>query len=169
MNLRRATPTIVFPLLLLGARPEAPIAVPTLEEVGFLAGCWEGSFRARDGRPGIIEERYTPPSENLVLGTTRYLVDGRAVQFELTTIRRVDGEVLLLPYPGGTPSEHAFRLTDSGPGRALFEAPEHDFPKRIRYERGGTTLRARVDGGEGSPSVQEWEMRAAPCTPEGRP
>lgn len=131
-----------------------------LEAVAFMSGCWEGTFQSRKGA-GVIEERYTDPSENVMLGTTRYMVDGRTTQFELTVIRLSDdGGVLLTPYPGGERSEHSFRMTETGSGRAVFEAPEHDFPKRIIYERAGDDgLRATIDdGGEGS-NAASWEMK----------
>ncbi len=139
---------------------------PSLADLAFMSGCWEGGF----GGGGIIEERYTPPSENVMLGTTRYLRGARAVQFELTAIRiDAEGAVTLRPYPGGEASPHAFRLTSvdrSDTPSAVFEAPDNDFPKRIVYRRDPAdpaTLIARIDNGEGSQEAQEWRMTAAPC------
>ncbi|HLS47992.1 MAG TPA: hypothetical protein VK012_05695 [Gemmatimonadales bacterium] len=55
-------------------------------------------------------------------------------------------------------------MTQSGPDSALFEAPEHDFPRRIRYTRGTDgALTALIDGGEGSDRVQEWRMKPMSC------
>jgi hypothetical protein len=138
-----------------------------MADLGFMSGCWNGSFQARDGE-GVIEEHYTSPSENLILGTTRYLLDGRAVQFELTTLRTgEDGVITMLPYPGGSPSPDGFQLTRvirTGEAlEAVFEAPEHDFPKRVIYRREGDRLVARIDGGEGSDQAQTWEMRPVGC------
>ena len=141
---------------------------PTLHDLAFMAGCWEGGF----GGDGIIEERYTPPSDNVMLGTTRYLRDGRAVQFELTTLRVAeDGTVELRPYPGGSASPHTFRLTridGSASPSAVFEAPDNDFPKRIVYRRAPEspeTLIARIDNGAESQQAQEWRLTPAPCRP----
>jgi hypothetical protein len=134
-----------------------------MHRLAFMAGCWNGTFRADGGAAGTIEERYTTPSENLILGTTRYLLDGRAVQFELTTIRLEDRGIVMLPYPGGNPSEDGFLLTGFRDGAAVFEAPEHDFPKRILYRRDGDELVARIDGGEGSEQAAEWRMSPASC------
>jgi hypothetical protein len=139
---------------------------PTIADLAFMSGCWEGRF----GDGGTIEEHYTTPSENVMLGTTRYLLDGSAVQFELTTIRRdADGTVGLRPYPGGQPSPHTFELTRVDPSptpTATFEAPENDFPTRIVYRRDPDepgTLVARIDNGEGSTESQEWRMTHTPC------
>ena len=155
---------LVLPALLVAvAAPLSAQSAPTLEDLSFMAGCWEGTF----ANGGIIEERYTPPAENVMLGTTRYLMGGRAVQFEFTAIRSDSVGIGLLPYPGGRPSPHLFRLASSTPPhQAVFEAPENDFPKRIVYRRAvGTpdTLVARIDNGAGSAEAQEWRMVPAAC------
>lgn len=137
---------------------------PSVRDLGFMAGCWEGSFRARDGAEGVIEEHYTAPSDNLMLGTTRYLLEGRAVQFELTSIREVEGVVSLLPYPGGVASKDAFRLMAVEDGAARFEAPEHDFPRRIIYRLvGQDSLSARADDGTADGQAQEWHLHRVAC------
>jgi hypothetical protein len=155
---------LLGPILALAHPAPGPQEAPRdLSRLAFMAGCWNGAFSARDGATGTIEERYTSPSLNVMLGTTRYLLDGRAVQFELTTIRLEEAGIVLLPYPGGTPSEHGFPLTSVSEAEAIFEAPEHDFPKRIIYRRSGDELRARIDGGEGSEQGAEWQMSAVAC------
>ncbi|NNM04550.1 MAG: hypothetical protein HKO65_05555 [Gemmatimonadetes bacterium] len=146
--------------------PDTPSA-PSLADLAFMSGCWNGSFQSHDGE-GVIEEHYTSPSENVILGTTRYLLDGRAVQFELTTLRAgEDGVITMLPYPGGERSPDGFRLTRvirTGEAvEAVFEAPEHDFPKRVIYRGDGDELVARIDGGEGSDQASTWEMRPVAC------
>lgn len=135
---------------------------PGLEDLAFMSGCWEGPFSSR-GRTGVIEEHYTSPSANVMLGTTRYLIEGRAVQFELTVIRADSAGVNLIPYPGGRASD-AFRLTDGQGARAVFENPEHDYPKRIIYFMDGEDVRvARIDGGPEDTGGSEWRMKRAAC------
>ncbi len=135
---------------------------PTLADLGFLSGCWEGPFNSR-GRAGVIEEHYTAPSQNLILGTTRYLVDERAVQFEFTLIRQDSLGVDLIPYPGGERSD-PFRLTSVSDGKAIFENPEHDDPKRIIYRMEGDDGRvARIDAGPDDSDGSEWRMRRVEC------
>lgn len=138
--------------------PDGPLA-----GLAFMAGCWEGSFEASAG-PGVIEEHYTAPSTNLMLGTTRYLRDGAAVMFEFTRIAPDSaGVVVLTPYPRGVPSEHGFRATSIEPGRAVFEAPEHDFPKRIAYTVEGAGLVARIDDGTDDGPSSTWELQPSDC------
>lgn len=139
------------------ARP--PSASP-LAVVGPLAGCWRGTY---GGGGTVIEERWSPAEGGLMLGTTRYFRDGRAVDFEFSVLRADAEGVLLLPHPRGRASEHAFRLTSAEGGRWVFEAPEHDYPKRILYELEGSRLRARIDAGPDDPEPRRWQLEAAPC------
>jgi hypothetical protein len=136
---------------------------PGIEDLRFMSGCWHGTFESEKGA-GTIEEHYTDPASNLMLGTTRYLRGGEAVEFEFSAIRRDDRGVWLTPYPGGVASPDAFRLTSVEGGRAVFEAPEHDYPKRILYRRDADgTLNARIDAGADDPAGSEWRMTPAPC------
>ncbi|UCF19382.1 MAG: hypothetical protein JSU87_15875 [Gemmatimonadota bacterium] len=85
-----------------------------------------------------------PPSTSY----TRYLVDGQTVQYVFTAIVADSAGVVLRPYSGGIRSVDDFRLAESSDKRAVFENPEHDYPKRITYrlDRGGSLV-ARIDGG----------------------
>jgi hypothetical protein len=134
-----------------------------IEDLRFMSGCWHGTFESDKG-VGTIEEHYTEPASNLMLGTTRYLRGDEAVEFEFSAIRRDDRGVWLTPYPGGVASPDAFRLTSAGGDLAVFEAPEHDYPKRILYRRDADgTLNARIDAGAEDPDGREWRMKPAPC------
>ena len=136
----------------------------TLDDLAFMAGCWRGDL----GNGAALEEFYSSPSANLIVGTSRYLRGDRAVQFEFSRITADSSGITLLPFPGGRPSEHAFRLTAIDAGSALFEAPEHDFPRRIRYAlEGDGSLTARIDGGADDARAQEWRMRPVACRDSG--
>lgn len=131
-----------------------------LHDLGFMSGCWRGAA----GNGMIIEEFYTVPSENLILGTTRYLRDGRAVQYEFARITRDSVGIVLTPYPGGRPSPAGFELTSLRDGAAVFEAPEHDYPKRIIYRTNPDGSRtARIDGGTDDSRSAEWMMEPVDC------
>lgn len=155
-------------LLLIAVAVAAAVGAPRLNAQGasslsglaFMSGCWRGDFAGG----AAIEEFYTAPSDNVMLGLSRFMRGARTVQHEFSRITADSTGVFLLPFPGGSPSEHAFRLTELEDGRAVFEAPEHDFPKRVIYWRnadGSNT--ARIDGGEGSEQAQEWRMRSVAC------
>ena len=143
-----------------GAAPE-----PTLAGLEFMSGCW------RSGEGGsYFEEVYTRPLPNLMLGLSIYVRDGRAVGYELTRVAVEDGRVVLTPYPDGERSPHGFVLTTLREDEAIFEAPEHDYPKRILYRRNADGSRwARIDGGPADAEGQEWRFVAAPCPREGSP
>ena len=63
--------------------------------------------------------------------------------------------------PGGRSPPTEFTLTAHAAQRAVFENPQHDFPKRIIYERRGDVMNARIDGGEGSEQAMEWRFSRA--------
>ena len=132
-----------------------------LAQLAFLTGCWRGAFGQE---ATVIEERWTPPAGGMMLVTTRFLREGRVVDFEFGTLTLSEGEALLTPYPGGDQSPHAFRLTRGSPSSAVFEAPEHDYPKRIVYQRAvDGALLARIDAGESDPEPRTWSLAAVPC------
>lgn len=131
--------------------------------LSFLSGCWKGAF---GGGAGTIEEFYTAPSKNLILGATRYLREGNTVQYEFTRIESTAQGIAMTPYPNGRPSQHSFLLTSLTSGRAVFEAPEHDYPKRIIYRTSPEEgLTARIDGGADDPKPRQWRLSPAPCGP----
>ncbi len=135
--------------------PPAP-----LEPLRFMAGCWRGEA----GRGRVIEEHYTAPSANLILGMTRYLRDGVATGYEFSTIAWQDSVIVLTPRPEGQ-QPVPFRLTALDRGSAVWENPRHDFPTRILYRRlPGDTLVARIEGpGRDGPRAEEWRMARARC------
>ena len=155
---RRMLITWVAVLLVAVIRPGA-IAAQTgaMEAVAFMAGTWCSTGGPDDT---VIEEHYTAPSANLVLGTTRYLRDGATVGYELTRIEVDAAAVVLTPMPSGQ-APVPFALVDASPGVAVFENPEHDFPVRIEYRSSADTLVARVTGADGE--GPEWRM--TPCPP----
>jgi hypothetical protein len=130
-----------------------------LATLAFMAGCWRSEPGARGT---VIEERYTPPAANLMLGTTRYLRGDTVVSYEFTRLETNEGRILLTPYPNGTASV-AFTLVAATAASATFENPAHDFPTRILYRRGDDgSLTARIEGPDGR--GQAWTMQPVQCT-----
>ncbi|HEX6104795.1 MAG TPA: DUF6265 family protein [Gemmatimonadales bacterium] len=137
----------------------APVLAPgPLEPLRFMAGCWRGPA----GRGRMIEEHYTAPSRNLILGMTRYTRDGVATGYEFSTIAWEDSTIVLTPRPEGQ-QPVPFRLALLQPRSAVWENPDHDFPTRIAYRRlAGDTLVARIEGPEGR-NASEWRMARVRC------
>ena len=133
---------------------------PPLTAIAFMAGCWTGP----SSNGATIEERYTAAADNMVIGMTRYVRNGRVVDFEFTTIQRSDTAFFMTPHPKGVKSD-PFALKEIAAGRAVWENLGHDFPQRIIYRTGDDgTLVARIEGttprGE---RHSEWTMRR--CDP----
>jgi len=142
-----------------------PAARSLLSDLGFMAGCWRGL--ARSGT--AIEEFYTTPSSNLILGATRYVRDGRTVDFEFTRIDQTDSGAVITPHPKGTRSV-SFAPKTIERHRAVWENPTHDFPQRILYTRvADDTLIARIEGRTPSGDrALEWRMVRATCETKPR-
>jgi Domain of unknown function (DUF6265) len=141
-----------------GGRPAS--ANPTLKDLDFMAGCWRGMS------PGgaIIEEYYTAPTDNLILGVTRYTKGGRVTSYEFTTIAREDSGIVLTPRPAGQ-EPAPFRLTRLEGDGAVWENPAHDFPTLIAYRsQPGDSLVARIEGpGREGRRSMEWRMGRSSC------
>ena len=149
--------------LLAGAYASGPESATGLEAVAFMQGCWRGPLGGVDG--DFVEERWAPPAGDLMLGTVVYVRAGRPTQHEFAEIRATpEGELSFLPYPGGQRSPDAFILTSGDGTVAVFEAPEHDFPKRITYRAvGADGLEGSADAGADDPAPRRWPMRRIPC------
>jgi hypothetical protein len=149
-----------------GVEPARAAAAPesswTVGDLGLLSGCW----RSGEGA-SYFEEIFTEPLPNMILGLSRFVRDGRGAQFELTSVLQTEDGVVMLPYPSGRPSEHGFLLTSLSATEAIFEAPEHDYPKRILYRsHEDGTRSARIDGGADDDGGQEWRFQRVACPGE---
>lgn len=121
--------------------PMPPLPAPEVESavsLDSLLGHW---VRA-DGQGS---ETWVQAGEHLV-GVGFEVAEGRTHAFELLSLGATNGGTEYVAMPGGD-SRVAFPLVD--PGQLLFENPAHDFPTRIRYERQGESLSARVEGPDG--------------------
>ena len=143
-----------------GASPSRPAA--TIADLAFLEGGWvvdDGTRR--------VEERWlcAGPDGMLGMGRTTDLAKGRTVFFEYLRIEaRPDGFFYVAQPRGGPATE--FRLVRLEAGRAVFENPAHDFPKRVVYAKrtdGGRTARVEGDAGSAGPAEEFRYRPAAPC------
>ena len=136
-----------------------------LDALSFMTGCWRGAFGGGQAGPGTIEEYYSTPTSNMIIGVTRFMRGGRTVDFEFTRIMASDSGVTLMPQPRGRPPT-SFRMTASDSLSAVWENPAHDFPQKISYRRIGTdSLVAAIEGpGQGGRTQRmEWRMARARC------
>ncbi len=115
-----------------------------LEDLSWLAGCWESN---RAGR--ISEERWTTPKGGMMLGTGHTIKDDKTTEFEFMRIHEEKGDIFFTAKPSGQP-EASFKLialTGGKDGKAVFENPQHDFPQRVIYgKQPDGSLLARIEG-----------------------
>ena len=126
--------------------PTPSASAPTLESLAWIAGHW----RTQGGRQ-TTEEIWLPPRAGLMLGLNRSWSEGKKARFEYLRIESNDQGVVYLASPSGT-KPTPFRLTKSEKGLAVFENPEHDFPKKIEYRLDGEKLIASIAGDKPGPA-----------------
>ena len=120
------------------------LTAQTLQDFAWLAGS-----RSVKGNV-LVEERWMDPASNLMLGVSRTVRGDKVVEFEYLRIEaRADG-LYYVAQPGGRPPTD-FKLTRWDGTEAIFENPQHDFPKRVIYRRmPDNVVWAKVDGGAGT-------------------
>jgi hypothetical protein len=132
-------------------------AANDLEGLRFLEGSWKG-----ESGKAVFEERWTDAVGGTMLGVARTLASGKTVAFEfLRIVAREDG-VFYVAQPNGNPPTE-FELTRVSPREAVFENPQHDHPKIIRYRLGesDSVLTAEIEGDEGKQAFR-FERAKAP-------
>jgi hypothetical protein len=104
-----------------------------ISDLAFLAGSWTGG----DGT-SEWESVYTGPEGGRIVGASKELRGGRTVMIDFEHFYEREGELRMTPYPFGNKSVE-FTLTsfDRQARQAVFENPEHDFPKKFTYRAGG--------------------------------
>ena len=104
------------------------IAPTSIDELGWLAGCW-----AHVGRDEGSVEPWLPPAGGAMLAVSRIIRDGRMVSYEFLRVEETrDGSLRLIAMPVGQAAT-AFALATIGDKLVVFENPDHDFPQRLRY------------------------------------
>ncbi|MCI0422944.1 MAG: DUF6265 family protein [Acidobacteria bacterium] len=126
----------------------------SLADLGWLAGGWEGNIGKAH-----IEEHWISPAGGTMLGISRTIANARTVAFEFLRIEtRPDGAFYVAQPQGRPPVE--FRQTRRSENQVVFENPQHDHPKIIRYSKEADgSLRAEVEGDEkGKHQKQEFRF-----------
>ena len=102
----------------------------SIDELGWLAGCWS----IDDGEPGSVEH-WLEPAGGAMLAVSRMIRDGRMVSYEFLRIEETnDGSLRLIAAPVGQ-AVTAFMLAKLDDQSVVFENLSHDFPQRISYRR----------------------------------
>ena len=141
--------TLVILLMLL-ATVRASTQTPTLADISWISGDWQ---TAPGGR-AQIEEHWTQVAGATMMGMSRTVAGEKTVEFEYLRIeQRADG-IYYVAHPKARCPGTDFKLTRASATEAVFENPQHDFPKRIIYRKtADDALTASIDGGEGTKSM----------------
>jgi hypothetical protein len=149
------TPALVLAALA-AAQPAAPpgTAQPDLD---WLAGYW---LSCEDGRD--VSETWSVRRGGVMLGFG-VTIGPQAFSWEQMRIETAvpdPAETSFIAQPRSAERPTAFRLIRAGPGEAVFENPDHDFPRRVIYRREGDSLHGRIESADGF--GYDWHYRAAP-------
>lgn len=128
---------------------------PTLADLAWLAGSWTGTARGIE-----MEEHWTAPKGNSMVGLHRDVGKGRTLVFEFLRIEQQGDQIVYLSMPNGRSPATPFPLKEVSGTRVVFENPTHDFPQRIIYWKDGNDLRARIEGTQnGKTGGEEWRWQ----------
>jgi hypothetical protein len=131
---------------------------PALSDLAWMAGSWSGTT----ARGIEMEEHWTAPKGNSMIGIHRDVVKGRTALFEFLRIEQQGEQIVYLSMPNGRSPATAFPLKEVSGTRVVFENPAHDFPQRIIYWMDGADLRARIEGTmKGKAAGEEWRWSPA--------
>jgi hypothetical protein len=128
---------------------------PSLEDLSFLEGAWEGEHEGT-----FMREVWDPARGDAMVGHFMIVQDGHAGLYELFTVERQEDGGLVLrlrhfgwglePWASEASGPLSMPLREAAEGRAVFEDPERDFPRRVVYSVEGERLTVRLEPGEGS-------------------
>jgi hypothetical protein len=145
--LRKFSLAVLFTLLLI---TNASTQTPVLTDIAWISGAWQ----TEPGGRRQIEEHWTAVAGASMLGMGRTVAGDKTVEFEYLRIeQRADG-IYYVAHPKARCPGTDFKLTRASATEAVFENPQHDFPKRIIYRKtGNDSLTATTDGGEGTRAI----------------
>lgn len=123
---------------------------PGIADLAWISGDWQTALGGR----AQIEEHWTSVAGGSMMGMSRTVAGDKTVEFEYLRIeQRTDG-VYYVAHPKARCPGTDFKLTKASANEAVFENPQHDFPKRIIYRKSGDdSLTASIDGGEGTKAM----------------
>ena len=89
-----------------------------------------------------------------MMGMSRTIAGDKTVEFEYLRIEQRESGIYYVAHPKARCPGTDFKLMRVSSSEAVFENPEHDFPKRIIYRKtAADALTASIDAGEGTKSM----------------
>lgn len=127
-----------------------------IEDLSWLSGDWETA----SGRVQT-DEHWSPVAGGSMIGMSRTVAGGKTVFFEFLRIETRSDGIYYVAHPKARNPGTEFKLVRLNSSEAVFENPQHDFPKRLIYRRNEDgTLTARIEGdGTEKEKPQEFKFR----------
>lgn len=126
--------------------PSNATANPAISDLNWLAGDWQTSLGGRSQ----TDEHWTQAAGGSMMGLSRTVAGGQVYEFEYLRIEQRSSGIFYVAHPKARCPGTDFKLTRLTATEAVFENPEHDFPKRIIYRKAADgSLVATVDGAAG--------------------
>jgi hypothetical protein len=148
-------------LLILGVAGNAQTLSSKIEDVSWLAGCWERFDPSKDLQ---ISEQWMKPAGGTMFGTGRTVKNGKTVDFEFTRIEQRPEGLFYVARPAANKEDTDFKLIRSGKSEVVFENLAHDFPQRVMYRREDENLFARIEGNRNGKAVGvDFPMKRQSC------
>jgi len=135
-----------------GAEPsDAAADRPSVAQLHWLEGRWIGS----DGE-SRWESVYSGAEGGQIVSASKELRGDHVVMIDFEHFYERAGELRMTPFPFGRRSaEFTLSELDGENLRAVFENPEHDFPRRFEYQRSAAKqLRITLTGEQGGEPLQ---------------
>ncbi|MEO8513375.1 MAG: DUF6265 family protein [Ignavibacteria bacterium] len=103
------------------------------------------SWVSTDGESKSYEE-WKKTDDNLYEGGSKTVKNGDIIFMESLRIERTSEGIFYVADVKHNPKPVRFKLTDVSDTLAVFENPEHDFPKKITYMNENGNLHAFIEG-----------------------
>ena len=114
---------------------------PTVQDLKWLAGCWEFT---RAGRH--VTEQWMAPEGGTLIGMSRTVANGKTGEYEFLLVREGARGLEYVAKPSGQ-AEATFASVRVSANEVVFEDPAHDFPTRISYQlQSDGHLTAAIEG-----------------------
>jgi hypothetical protein len=128
----------------------ATAVAATISDFAWISGDWQ----TQPGARAQIEEHWMRPAGGSMLGMSRTVAGDKTVEFEYLSIEQRGEEIYYVAHPQARCPGTDFKLTSLSAQEAVFENPQHDFPKRIIYRKNPDgSLLASIDAGAGTKTM----------------
>ena len=129
----------------------------SISDLSWISGDWQTPAGGRVQ----IDEHWTQSAGGTMLGMSRTVGGDKTIEFEYLRIEQREDGIYYVAHPKARCPGTDFKLTRLSSSEAVFENPQHDFPKRIIYRKTSEdALTASIDAGEGTKSMSFGYRRA---------